>query len=261
VQSGDAALDFLAALIEEYADEWGNKPMFHFRWFYDVNAKSAGLRIAQETVPPGSPPEAAVQMGAALEARMVPRLSFVGSGRDVAGNPALAANAELIERSFRRLVGIVEGMLATRSYLFGGHPTMADFGIYAQLKELLSDPTPGEYLRAQAPRTCAWIARMEDPKGGGDLLPLAALSGDLSTLLRDEIGGCFLPWSDANAKALAAGKTSFTVHIDGIDFTQDVQKYHAKSLAEIRRKYALVKDNAVLNALLAETGCLPWLES
>lgn len=254
----DPALDFLAALLEEYSDEWGNKPMFHFRWFYDVNAKSAALRIAQETVPAGSPAGAAEQMAAMLEARMVPRLSFVGSGR---GDAAAEANGQFIERSFRRTTAVIEGLLAERSYLFGARPTLADFGLYAQWKELLSDPTPGEYLRAQAPRTCAWVARMEDPHGHGELLPFNRLASDLAPLLRDEIAGCFLPWSDANARALAAGEKTFSVHIDGVDFRQEVQKYHAKSLQEIRRKYALVKDNAPLRALLADTGCLPWLEA
>ena len=257
VHVADPALDFLAALIEEYADEWGNKPMFHFRWYYDVNADSAALRIAQEMMPPGSPAGAAEQMAAGIKQRMVPRLSFVGSGRDSA---VAAANAQLIETSFRRLAGIVESMLATRSFLFGARPTFADLGLYAQLKELLSDPTSGEYLRENAPRTVAWIARMEAPQGNGDVLSLSELSADLGKLLREEVAACFLPWSAANAKAIAAGQTSFTVHIDGVDFTQDTQKYHAKSLAEIRRKYAQVQGNEPLRALLAETGCLQWLE-
>lgn len=258
VHINDPALDFLAALIEEYADEWCNKPMFHFRWYYDENAKSAALRIAQETVPAGSPPEAATQMAAMLEARMVPRLPFVGSGR---GNAVTAVNAQLIEKSFRRVTAFLENVLANRSFLFGARPTMADFGLYAQWKELLSDPTSGEYLRASAPRTCAWVARMEDPKGSGELLPREKIMSDFVPLLRDEVGACFLPWSDANAKAIAAGSKEFRVRIDGTDFTQEPQKYHAKSLAEIRRKYALVKDNAPLRAVLADTGCLPWLES
>lgn len=258
VRLDDPALDFLAVLIEEYADEWVNKPMFHYRWFYDANAKSAALRIALETVPPGSPREAAQQMAAALEARMVPRLSFVGSGRD---KPEVEPNARLIEKSFHRLAGFLEPLLAKRSYLFGGRPTMADFGLYGQLKELLSDPTPGEYLRAQAPHVCHWITRMEDPRGVDEILPVATLVHDFTPLLREEIAGLFLPWSDANARALAEGKAAFTVRLEGHDFTQETQKYHAKSLAELRRKYAKAADHQALRVILADTGCLPWLEA
>jgi len=258
VRAADPATDFLAALLEEFADEWCNKPMFHFRWFYDADAKSAALRIAQETVPAGSPPEAAVQMAGMLEARMVPRLSFVGSGR---GNAQAEANGRFIEDSFRRITGLLETLLLSRDFLFGARPTLADFGLYGQFKELLSDPTPGAWLRANAPRTCAWVARMEDPRGDGELLPFATLAAELAPLLREEIGARFLPWSDANARALAAGEKQFTAHIAGTGFTQEVQKYHAKSLQEIRRKFAQVNGSAPLRALLADTGCLRWLES
>ncbi|MFP5441388.1 MAG: glutathione S-transferase family protein [Gammaproteobacteria bacterium] len=257
VRIDDPVLDFLSALIEEYADEWGNKPMFHYRWYYDDDAQSAALRIAQEMMPPGTPAGAAEQMAPSIAQRMVPRLPFVGSAR---GNTAAAA---VIEASYRRVLAILEAHLATRPFLFGSRPALADLGLYGQLKELLSDPVPGELMRERAPRVAAFVQRMETPAAAGDgaLESWSALAPTLLPLLREEIGARFLPWSDANAKALAAGQPSFTVQLPDGPFTQDVQKYHAKSLAEIRRKLALVKDNPELRAVLADTGCLRWLES
>lgn len=254
VRIADPLLDFVSALIEEYADEWLNKPMFHFRWYNEVDADSAALRIAREVVPAGSPEAAAAQMAPALKQRMVPRLSFVGSGREN------TANAALIERSFARAARLIDAALAGRPFLFGGRPAMGDFGVYGQFKEMLSDPTPGAWLRANAPNLVSFVERMEDPVASGDIAPAAEVLPGIARLLREEVGACFLPWSAANARAVAAGQPGFTVNIDGVDFTQEAQKYHAKSLAELRRKHALVRDNEALRALLAETGCLRWLE-
>jgi glutathione S-transferase len=249
LQPSDPALAFLSALVEEYADEWGNKPMFHYRWTYPPDQDSAAERIARSMMP-GVAEDAVVSAIATIKTRMVPRLAFVGSSADT---------REVIEGSFQRQLTILERHLEGRPYLFGASPTLGDLGLYAQLYQCATDPTPGALMRARAPRTLAWIERMLDPTCDGDLEPWAALAPTLLPLLRDEIGGIFLPWSAANARALAAGAKTFTVTLGGTPFTQETQKYHAKSLGVLRARYAEVRDRAMLDATLSQAGCLDYL--
>ena len=44
----DAALAFLSALVEEFGDEWGNKLMFHHRWYDPVDQDAASLTAELE---------------------------------------------------------------------------------------------------------------------------------------------------------------------------------------------------------------------
>jgi glutathione S-transferase len=240
---------FVSALLEEYADEWGNKWMFHYRWWYEADQDSAAQRIAFWNLP-GAPDEAVAKAAASIKQRMVPRLSFVGSSE---------ATRPIIETSFEHVVELVEAHLATRPYLFGARPAFADFGLWPQLYEAWTDPTPGRLLNDRAPRTVAWIERMLDPKEQGGFEPWSALAPTLEPLLRDEVAGRFLPWSTANATALAAGEASFTVDLGGRRFEQQTQKYHARSLAALRQRYAAVADKAALDPILERTGCLGWL--
>ena len=69
----------------------------------------------------------------------------------------------------------------------------------------------------------------------------------------------FLPWSAANAAAIGRGDKSFTMSLGGAEWTQEPQKYHARSLAEIRRKFSAAKGAPGLESLLAESGCLAIL--
>jgi len=249
IHPSDPATAFISALIEEYADEWDNKPMFHYRWFYEPDQESGAERIAR-SMNPEADDELLAGIRAAVKGRMVPRLSFVGS---------TAATAEQIETSFHRQLAILERHLDGRPYLFGRRPAFGDFGLFGQLYECSTDPTPGAIMRERAPRTLAWIDRMLDPRAEGEWEGWAALEPTLLPLLRDEVAGTFLPWSAANARALAAGEKQFSVTLGGKPFTQETQRYHAKSLGALRARYAAVADRATLDPILERAGCRGWL--
>jgi glutathione S-transferase len=246
LQPADPTLAFLSALIEEYGDEWGNKPMFHYRWFYEADAESAADRIAR-AMNPGLDAGALDAVKAAVKGRMVPRLKFVGSS---------AATKDQIEGSFHRQLAILESHLANRPYLFGGRPALADLGLYAQLYECFTDPTPGALILERGPRTREWIERMLDPKATGDFEPWERLEPTLLPLLRDEVGAVFFPWTLANARAIAAGASEMSCMLGVAPFVQEPQKYHAKSLAALRARYQRVADKSRLDPILERAGCL-----
>jgi len=249
VTPDDPALAFVSALLEEYGDEWGNKWMFHYRWRYQPDVWSTAERIAQQMM--GAQGTLAVaQARAAVAERMTGRLGFVGSSEKT---------QPLIEASFANALALIEAHLASRLYLLGGRPAMADFGLWGQLYEAATDPTPGAIIRASAPKVMAWIQRMLSPRAEGDFEALADLAPTLMPLLGEEVGALFLPWSAANAAAIERGDTSFTMNLGGAEWTQEPQKYHARSLAEIRRKFAAAKGAAGLEPLMAESGCLQLL--
>lgn len=238
----DAALAFVSALLEDYADEWLNKAMFHYRWSYPDDQQSAAHRIAEMLFEGTEIPEG-VEEG--VRTRMVGRLHHVGSSPET---------APVIEGSFTRLLALLTDLLGSKRYLFGGRPSLADFGLAAQLKQLLSDPTPGALIRAQAPKLVAWIERMEHPKVEGDFVSLDAVRDPLTALLRDEVAGAYLIWMAANAQAVADDAPGVSVEIADITFVQKPQRYAAKALAELQRKRAGVESEA-LAALLDAAGC------
>ena len=251
IHPSEPALAFLSALIEEYADEWDNKPMFHYRWFYEPDQVSAADRIARETMP-GATEEALGGACEMIRQRMVPRLSFVGSSEQT---------KDLIEGSFRRQLAILEVHVAQRRYLFGDRPAFADFGLFAQLYQCSTDPTPGALMRRSAPGVLAWVARMLDPRAEGEFESWSRLEPTLAPLLREEVGAVFLPWTLANARAIAAGEKEFSVELGGRPFSQETQRYHAKSLGALRVRYAGLVDRSALDPILRATGCFEALQA
>ncbi|GAM98015.1 glutathione S-transferase [alpha proteobacterium U9-1i] len=244
----DASLAFLSALLEDYADEWLNKAMFHYRWAYPENQDSAAKRIVDMLFEGAPTPDG---MEDAVKTRMIGRLHHVGSTPET---------APLIEGSFTRVLATLDRMLAANKYLFGGRPSLADFGLAGQLGQLRSDPTPGAIIKAQAPNVSRWLDRMDSPGVEGGFASLPSLQDDLASLLREEIAGAYLVWMAANAQAVRDDAPGVTAFIAGETYTQKPQRYAAKAFAELRRKRALVTDEA-LAALLGDTGCDAFLAS
>ena len=100
---------------------------------------------------------------------------------------------------------------------------------------------------------------MLSPKAEGGFESWPALSAGLMPLLQEEVGRLFLPWSAANAEAIAKGDKSFSITLAGAAWTQEPQKYHARSLQEIRRKHAAAKEAPGLDDILEQAGCLSVL--
>jgi hypothetical protein len=78
---------------------------------------------------------------------------------------------------------------------------------------------------------------------------------DVAAFVERRVGRLFLPWTVANAAAIAAGQEEFSVEIEVRAWTQKPQKYHAKSLAALRAKYAAAPDRAAVDAVLERANC------
>ena len=149
-------LRFLDLLIEDFADEWMTKAMFHYRWEYLEDAANAGpLLIFWQD--PRFDDATADKMAQAFAKRQIDRLYVVGSNK---------VTGPVIEASYQRLVGILDRIVQRQGFVLGTRPSSADFAIYAQLSQLgIVDPTPARILAKASPRLRAWLDRVEDLSG------------------------------------------------------------------------------------------------
>ena len=246
----DPALVFLDKLVEDYADEWLTKCMFHYRWAFDADIAKAGS-VLPRWGRIDAPDELIEKLSRVFVERQVGRLGVVGS------NPT---TAPLIEESYRRFLELFEAHLGGSPFLLGARPGASDFGIYGQLTQLVGfDPTPAA-IAQDFPRVLAWMDLLEDLSGlerdDADWTARDALPPSLRSLL-GEIGRVYAPFLLGNADALARGAEQVDCIIDGRKWTQKPFPYQGKCLGWLRERRAALSagDRAFVDATLEGTGC------
>ncbi len=247
----DPMLAFLDALLEDYADEWLTKAMFHYRWAFEDDVRQAAsilprwFRIDQ-------PDGEAVAAGDRFAERQVGRLAVVGSNPDT---------APTIEASYRRLLLQLDARLTESPFVFGRRPAASDFGLYGQLTQLAGfDPTPRRVAVGLAPRVVAWVDVVEDLSGHEPLDEDWIARDALPESLRDlyaEVGRVYAPFLLANAEALERGAKHVETTIDGRPWVQRPFPYQGKCLAWLREAHAALApaDRLAVDTFLAGTGC------
>jgi hypothetical protein len=99
------------------------------------------------------------------------------------------------------------------------------------------------------------------PRAEGPFEAWGALAPTLMPILKTQVGGKFMPWTLANEKALAEGSEEFSINLGDEAWSQKPQKYHARSLAMLRAKYAAAAEKVTLDTVLEAAGCLQALRA
>jgi glutathione S-transferase len=247
----DPVVAFLDALVEDYADEWLTKTMFHYRWAFAPDVAHAARLLPRHAMPGASDGELDAA-GRVFGDRQVGRLAVVGSN---------ATTAPTIEASYRRLLGVLDARLASSRFVMGDRPGTADFALYGQLTQLAGfDPTPRAIALAAAPRVVAWTDLVDDLSGleprDVEWLGRDAAATALGPVLA-EIGRVYAPFLVANAAALELGADVVACTIDGRPWTQRPFPYQRKCLGWLRDAWGALApaDRAAAASAIAGTGC------
>ncbi len=243
------AMAFLDYLLEDYADEWLTKAMFHYRWSYPADIAKAGQMLPRWRNITASDEQIAAQ-GKKIADLQISRLRYVGSNEHT---------RETIEQSFIRFLELLDNHLNLFSFLLGKRPSASDFSTFGQLSCLaLFDPTPQQLILERAPRVYAWTEVMEDLSGyefmENDWLAIDELPDTLIALL-SELGKVYVPYLLANAEAVQSGADRVETTLDGRVWQQNPFAYQAKCLKWIRNEYQNVDEDqkSPLSALLDAT--------
>lgn len=230
IYPADPALNFIALLIEDYADEWLWRPAMHYRWSYRPDRRYASEALYNEQIvgylplPPF--------LGRALLVRRQ-------RGGFVRGDGVNAATRPHVDQTYLTALDRMQAILERRPFLLGEGPTIADIGMMGPMfRHFGQDPTPAEIMRSRAPAVYEWVARIWNARPAANNSRLIAAPDDLLADLLREICETHLEQLRANAQAYGRGLERYDQTIQGCHYTAlPTSRYRVWCLEVLRRKW------------------------
>ena len=244
---------FLAALIEDVADEWLSKSMYAYRWAFPEHTKWTGRLIAFDQHFGGGR-ENLERFGHEFETRQVGRNALVG---------CTEANMPMLMEIADRVLDAIEPSIPDQPFLFGSRPSNADFALFGQLCQFTLDLAAIGPCQDRAPYTMRWCHHVHDLSGhvGEWRREDEPMSPAVDALL-GLAGEAYLPFLLANEAALASGAERVRIEAHGLAYEGAPFKYQRRCLDELRAGYAALSDEArrSLDPILEERDCLAPLQ-
>jgi len=253
----NAGQAFLSALVEDFADEWMTKIMFEGRFHTKEDAKfGAKWQFWQ-----GAAESGMIKMG--TPAQLDSAAEYFGK-RQVGRRQRIVGNDWApMEKTLRRVCEIIESSISVGNpFLFGQQPTVADFGLFGQMRQLIMDPFPARVMY-EYPTAWAWVWKMDDLSGydaSEDSLCAPNKASDAVLDILKLMSKTYIPFLLANADAVKMGSKSVALTIFDGEFKhkQPPFKYQAWCLDQLLLRYQALTgaDLKYVNEVLQVTGCL-----
>jgi len=254
----DPGAAFVCRLLEDYADEGLWRPALYYRWAFPKDAELYARRFTEDFLSYPLTPAAVLRRTVRDRQQ---RVYLRGEG-------ITSANRADVERHYTDELADLEAIFRRRPFLFGERPSLADFGYFASMfRHFGIDPTPARIMRNIAPAVYEWVARMWNARGsrlGGTAFASSdgGLPADLEPLLA-RAARRYLPALHANARAVADGRSHYSVSLEGLEYPQmRAVPFQAWRRTVLQRELAALTSAEApqVRAMLERTGCLPWLE-
>ncbi|MEH6569919.1 MAG: glutathione S-transferase family protein [Halioglobus sp.] len=246
---GDPVLAFFSRLLEDYADEWLWRPAMHYRWDYAESAELQSRVLADEV-------GRDVAFPGFIKRKLIrnrQRKLFTN------GDGVTSATWNHVEKIYLDTLKQFTSILATRPYLLGDRPSLADFAFFGPMfRHFSMDPTSARIMRESAPAVFEWVARVWNARASsadGELL--GHVPEDWGPILTS-IGSGYLPYLVANAEAWKADRSHFDVDIEGVPYRNlRTSRYRVWCLEQLRSHFSQlsqINQNDV-RARLEAHGC------
>lgn len=250
----DPGLNYLALLIEDYADEWLWRPAMHYRWSYQADRRYAAHAIYEDIVKGQRP------LPGWLARRLITKRQLGGF---VKGDGVSETTWDHVEATYLKSLDLLQAIFETRPFILGNTPTIADFGMMGpMLRHFSQDPTPAEIMRNRAPAVYEWVARMWNIKSVNEPAKLIAKPDKLIGDLLTEICETHLAQLRQNADGFSQGLKRYTQTIQSCDYTNiPTSRYRVWCLEELRREWGFLDaktQKALKQSLTAFEAKILW---